>query len=276
MRLKDLLLLIFFTFIFTVLIFIINNYFLWWKESLENKIIEEKYIEPVWTLYREEYASEELSLSSATKILYSYVPKSFKEESEVKNYLELYDYFLLSKYIENSFNKIEVMFYKEKWEVRGKMQNKKIKFFWLYNMSLKEFLSVGIHEFSHFFDLYVLQKVNSVDISDYFYDISWEDINIIKWWQQSSDFVSWYSMTNKYEDFAESFTYYVLHNKDFLEKTQKSIILKQKYDFFKKYIFTQNEFVYFDKKTGETMKDYYWDITKINYSLENFLQYLKN
>ena len=35
------------------------------------------------------------------------------------------------------------------------------------------------------------------------------------------DFVSWYAMTNKYEDFAESFTYYILHNKDFLNKTKK-------------------------------------------------------
>jgi hypothetical protein len=39
-------------------------------------------------------------------------------------------------------------------------------------------------------------------------------------------------MTNKYEDFAESFAYYILHNNDFLEKTKKSNILLEKYDFF--------------------------------------------
>jgi hypothetical protein len=44
-------------------------------------------------------------------------------------------------------------------------------------------------------------------------------------------------MTNKYEDFAETFTYYVLHNSDFVEKTKKSEVLKRKYDFFRNYIF---------------------------------------
>jgi hypothetical protein len=51
------------------------------------------------------------------------------------------------------------------------------------------------------------------------------------------DFVSGYAMTNKYEDFAESLTYYILHNKDFLDKTKTSRILKRKYNFFSFYIF---------------------------------------
>jgi hypothetical protein len=69
-------------------------------------------------------------------------------------------------------------------------------------------------------------------------------------------------MTNKYEDFGESFTYYILHNKDFLQKTKSSSILKQKYDFFGTYIFKKKEF--FDTKfNDEKVKDYYWDITKI-------------
>jgi hypothetical protein len=49
-------------------------------------------------------------------------------------------------------------------------------------------------------------------------------------------------MTNKYEDFAESFAYYILHNNDFQEKTRKSSILKKKYDFFGKYLFKNDEF----------------------------------
>jgi hypothetical protein len=49
-------------------------------------------------------------------------------------------------------------------------------------------------------------------------------------------------MTNKYEDFAESFVYYVLHNADFQKKSQESDILKRKYDFFKEKIFIQNAF----------------------------------
>jgi hypothetical protein len=50
-------------------------------------------------------------------------------------------------------------------------------------------------------------------------------------------------MTNKYEDFAESFTYYILHNSDFLQKTEKSETLKRKYDFFTKNLFKNSEFV---------------------------------
>jgi hypothetical protein len=49
-------------------------------------------------------------------------------------------------------------------------------------------------------------------------------------------------MTNKYEDFAETFTYYVLHNKDFQEKTKKSEVLKLKYNFFDKILFQENTF----------------------------------
>jgi hypothetical protein len=92
---------------------------------------------------------------------------------------------------------------------------------------------------------------------------------------EQKDFVSGYSMTNKYEDFAESFTYYILHNDDFLEKAYYSDILKQKYDFFTKYVFRNDEFKTNYYKTTNEIKDYYWDITKIEYSLQNFLQYLK-
>ncbi|MDR2640230.1 MAG: hypothetical protein LBC61_02645 [Candidatus Peribacteria bacterium] len=83
-------------------------------------------------------------------------------------------------------------------------------------------------------------------------------------------------MTNKYEDFAETFTYYTLHNSDFLEKTKKSDILKKKYDFFSTHIFTQKEFTSPLLESQNEIKDYYRDTTKIEYSLQNFLQYVKN
>jgi hypothetical protein len=81
-------------------------------------------------------------------------------------------------------------------------------------------------------------------------------------------------MTNKYEDFAESLTYYILHNKNFLEKSKKSKILEKKYRFFKKNLFRNDEFVDVDY-TNDEIKDYYWDITKIDYNLKKFLHYLK-
>jgi hypothetical protein len=50
-------------------------------------------------------------------------------------------------------------------------------------------------------------------------------------------------MTNKYEDFAETFTYFVMYNQDFLTKSQDSDILAQKYNFFSEYVFPDNSFV---------------------------------
>jgi hypothetical protein len=81
-------------------------------------------------------------------------------------------------------------------------------------------------------------------------------------------------MTNKYEDFAETFTYYILHNKEFLEKTKASIMLKQKYDFFSNYIFKHKEFFSSDFAITDK-KDYYRDITKINFNRNKLFNYLK-
>jgi hypothetical protein len=49
-------------------------------------------------------------------------------------------------------------------------------------------------------------------------------------------------MTNKYEDFAESFEFFILHNKDFLKKAQNSSKLMKKYEFFEEHIFVSGEF----------------------------------
>ncbi|MDR1944677.1 MAG: putative zinc-binding metallopeptidase [Candidatus Peribacteria bacterium] len=73
--------------------------------------------------------------------------------------------------------------------------------------------------------------------------MSWKETKILKSSLTQKDFVSGYAMTNKYEDFAETFTYYVLHNSDFLEKSKNSSILKQKYDYFRSHIFSKNEFI---------------------------------
>lgn len=82
-------------------------------------------------------------------------------------------------------------------------------------------------------------------------------------------------MTNKYEDFAETFTYYVLHNSDFLEKARYSQPLLEKYNFFADYVFINGEYQTDVYKTTKTVKKYYRDTTKIEYSLTDFLQYLE-
>lgn len=282
---SNLIKLLVFTVFFSFLIFIAKNYFFWWKTDFENQIIEENYIEPIvenndyWV--NKEIINKKVeekiidNLTSANKFSYNFIPEDLFLEDSSKSYFESLDLFLNNEYIERKISFLEIFLYKEKSDVRWKMQNKKLKLFWIYNMDLWEFISVSIHEFGHFLDLYILEKKVSFDISDYFYVISWDNTTTIKAWLEQKDFVSGYSMTNKYEDFAESFTYYILHNSDFLEKTKYSEIIKQKYDFFSKFVFRNDEFKTSNYKTTLEVKSYYRDITKIDFSLENFLQYLK-
>lgn len=80
-------------------------------------------------------------------------------------------------------------------------------------------------------------------------------------------------MTNKYEDFAESFTFYVFHNREFARRSQKSIYLKKKYDFFTRFVLSSDAFVgtSFERLT---LPNYLWDTTKAGVSVRKFLQYI--
>ncbi|HBA44948.1 TPA: hypothetical protein DEG21_03710 [Patescibacteria group bacterium] len=54
--------------------------------------------------------------------------------------------------------------------------------------------------------------------------------------------MSGYSLSNKYEDFAESFVFYIFHNEEFLRRAKTNYSIKLKYNFFKNYIFSESEF----------------------------------
>ena len=199
-------------------------------------------------------------------------PKSYENEIKI---LENNILSIISKNIFNEkISTLKIDLIKEKIDRRWKMNKKEIKLFWANEDKKTEYISIFIHEFWHYIDLYFLEKKVYLDISTKFYNISWASTKIKKINQVSSDFVSWYSMTNKYEDFAESFTYYILHNRDFLERTKQSIILKEKYDFFSEYIFKNKEF-FNTKYNNLKIENYYRDITKINYNENDFINYLK-
>jgi hypothetical protein len=89
-----------------------------------------------------------------------------------------------------------------------------------------------------------------------------------------NDFVSGYGMTNQYEDFAESYLYYVLHNEDFIYKTLDNPSLARKYNYIREYIFPKNQFLQEDF-SAQGVSDYYWDITKQEVDVKKFLQYLQ-
>jgi len=207
------------------------------------------------------------------KIEFVFIPNYF---SKIKNNWKEDIYKVIdSKKISTFIGDLKINFYKERPDVRWRMNNKKVFLYAPHKMREDELLSIFIHEFAHYIDIYSLKKKNWKDLSNDFYDISWKSSSIIKSWLSWKDFVSGYSMTNKYEDLAESLTYYILHNKDFSYKAEKSLILKRKYNFFKNKLFLDNEFLNTDFSEDNEIKNYYRDITKIKFSTKNFLQYLK-
>lgn len=270
----------FFIFIFSLtffsfLIFFWENYFFWTSKDNLNENIEKTFIDPSLDSNNNieiisEYNSPE---ENKQNYIVNYLPDDYYQQ--VNDKTKYYIDFLSSKIIENKIDWLTVNFHEDRIDVRWKMKDMWVNLYWVHDMQDFECSSVWIHELGHFIDLYFLKKSVFTDVSNYFYNISWSSVKIINSWQDITDFVSGYAMTNKYEDFAESFTYFVLHNDDFKQKSEKSKYLKAKYDFFSNYLFLNKEFIWTDFSTGNKILPYYRDITKISFSLQNFLDFLK-
>lgn len=137
-----------------------------------------------------------------------------------------------------------------------------------------EFMKLLTHEIGHYVDIYTLFSRGGVDVSDDFYSISWLDKTTKKPGEWLSSFVSGYATTNKYEDFAESFTFYIFHNEDFSARALSDESLRQKYLFFREKIFASWMFVGTDFRTS-MIPSYLWDTTKIPISLKKYLYSLR-
>jgi len=175
-------------------------------------------------------------------------------------------------YIKDDF----VLYIDDYWseEPRGKMSWNSIKIN-VYSLdNEQEFISVMIHEIWHIIDIYYLTRENWRDLSQDFYNISWLSANEKRKGANIDDFVSWYWRSNKYEDFWESFTLFVLWNKMMKELAQENKIIEEKYNF----IYNLFENTWFNMKYFENQyfiwdyKDYLspnnddnrvWDITKL-------------
>lgn len=285
-----------YTFLLTVLIFIGKEIF------FPNTLQEEKYIEPtLWAGFSQiqdisigikippeestdisqdsskpllyEAFKEKYSRDQKNKVFLRYIPSVLEEKIEY-SYLPLVEVFLYKKDILSHIQKLGVFFYTNRWDTRWRMKGWNIHLYGVEKFTDSEFLSVLIHEFGHYYDIYSLPGNAFWDLSQRFYDISWDSTTRIKKWALREDFVSWYSMTNQYEDFAESYLYYILHNDDFLEKAQESRDLQKKYAYIRDYIFTKNQFTGEDFSSKAPEK-YHWDITKIRVDVKKFLQYLQ-
>lgn len=92
-------------------------------------------------------------------------------------------------------------------------------------------------------DIHYLKPGILGDPSDSFYAISWDSYKVKKKGAKLADFVSGYALSNKYEDFAESFSYYVFHNAEFKKRAKDNGMLAKKYEFFAKKLFVGKEFL---------------------------------
>lgn len=108
-----------------------------------------------------------------------------------------------------------------------------------------------------------------------FYRISWEDENTIKTDSEKTDFVTGYAMSDPYEDFAESYNYYVLHGKQFKEMAKYDVDLRRKYLYLKYYIFSGREFNN-DPRETENANLRKYDSTVLAYDHEKFLRSINN
>lgn len=138
-----------------------------------------------------------------------------------------------------------------------------------------ESLKVLVHELGHIVDISYLKKGALMsDPSKEFYDISWTAYNVLKKEMKIADFVSGYALSNQYEDFAESFTFYIFHNDLFVARAKKNPTLQKKYDFLRTKVFDSDEFVGTAFQTG-AVASYNWDTTKIGVNLKKYLYYIR-
>lgn len=108
------------------------------------------------------------------------------------------------------------------------------------------------------------------DLSLDFYRISWLSEKDQKKTASEKDFVSLYAMRNPRDDFAESYAYYILHNRTFSALGQKNEILQKKYEFMEKIVFNNKKFDT-GKPNADSLKGKPHSVPKIPFDLKGFL-----
>lgn len=273
--LKNLFVFIFFTSFFSWIIFIIDGFFISDKtviEKVDNHLEVTKRPKRVELVFEEEIQKKaSFIIKKEQNFNIEFSSKEYEKNFD-KSKIEITKSLLASEKIWYFSNWVKIFFDEKKWERRGKMIKDTVVVFKGEELDNDEFISLMIHELSHFIDVnYLWSETNS------FKDLSWDSTKIIKKWQTEKDFVSGYSMSNKYEDFAESLTFYVLHNELFYKKAQNSETLMKKYSFFKNKMFNKDfKNTKFTLSKNDENKKYHWDTTKINIDEKNFLNYIKN
>ncbi|MFA5830065.1 MAG: hypothetical protein WC843_06285 [Candidatus Gracilibacteria bacterium] len=153
-----------------------------------------------------------------------------------------------------------------------------------------ELVSVLVHEMGHIVDTGVVEGNSSSEESDFqdgnnpvykddpsleFYSLSFLDEKTLRPDASRMDFVSGYAMSDPFEDFAETYNYYILHGGEFRKLGTQNKVLQAKYNYLKTRIFHGEEFFNDDEKrlgittqVGAVERNY--DATLIPYDLNKF------
>ncbi len=156
------------------------------------------------------------------------------------------------------------------------------------NVSDGELVSVLVHELGHIQDTGVMNGNFWVKESEFkdgkssiyqddpslgFYRISFLNASTIKKSAKEEDFVTGYAMTDPFEDFAETYNFYVLHGENFRTIMAGNEALEKKYIFMRDMVFSGQEFSNDENKDFSLFTARNYDSTIIGFNLEKFLAY---
>lgn len=159
------------------------------------------------------------------------------------------------------------------------------------NIPEPELIAVFIHEMGHIVDLsYLISKeenektnmgfsqfpVFRFDTSLDYYLLSWKNCSEKASQTVRRNFVSEYAMTNCYEDFAETYAYYLLHQSDFEQIKNDNPVIFSKFYFLRNLVFkqesnstTENLDIFYKNKLTKEVKEFILstslDVTKLAY-----------
>jgi len=154
------------------------------------------------------------------------------------------------------------------------------------NVTDEELIGVLVHEMGHVVDTGSLQGSSDSGISNYvdgqnpvynddpsaeFYSYTFKNENTQNDNATETDFVSGYAQTDVFEDFAESYAYYVLHGNEFRELAYSNAVLASKYDFLKNKVFNGKEYFTGDDTKEVDLLARNYDVTILPYDMRKFL-----
>lgn len=160
------------------------------------------------------------------------------------------------------FDDIEIVLLPTVREPRASIERRRLTM-GLNGIGPEEVTALLIHEGSHHYDL-TRHRDRSA-----FTQLSWQTDDIKKPGAQLIDFVSGYALTNSYEDFAESVTFFLLFEREFFERAQKSKVLMEKYRSIER-IFGTDEADPLTSYASGTLAPYSWDTTRIPFDQKKY------